>query len=181
MNCIGFDDGPFAHEHRGDVPLVGVFCARTRVDGVLLGKVRRDGVNSARSMAALVQRSTFSPQAILLQGIAVGGFNVVDARRLHDAFGVPVLVVMRRAPNLGRIKRALFDKVPGGARKWQLIEQLGPPEPLEDVFVQRVGLDRSAARRLLRATTLHGNLPEPLRVAHLIAGALGQGVSKGGA
>jgi hypothetical protein len=43
--------------------------------------------------------------------------------------------------------------------------------------VQRVGLDRRAARRLLEATTLHGNLPEPLRVAHLIAGGVTLGQS----
>ena len=101
VNCLGFDDGPFCHEHRGDVPLVGVLCARTRVDGVLLGKVRRDGANATHCMTALVQSSAFSPQAILLQGIAVGGFNVVDVRQLHDALGVPVLVVMASGTESG--------------------------------------------------------------------------------
>ena len=43
MNVIGFDDGPFSSDHRGDVLLVGVVCSGTRVDGVISGKVRRDG------------------------------------------------------------------------------------------------------------------------------------------
>ncbi|HEY8076103.1 MAG TPA: DUF99 family protein, partial [Labilithrix sp.] len=45
MNVIGFDDGPFVREHRGDVLLVGVVCAGTRLDGVVAGRVRRDGAD----------------------------------------------------------------------------------------------------------------------------------------
>lgn len=181
MNTIGFDDGPFAPSHRGDLPLVGVACAKTRVDGVVLGRVRRDGADATRRIAALVAESPFASQlhAVLLQGIAVGGFNVVDVRALNDALGLPVLVIVRRRPDLARIRRALLEKVPGGARKWQLIEALGEPEPLDGVWVQRVGLDVARARRVLRASTLHGALPEPLRVAHLIAGAIGRGTSRG--
>jgi len=183
MNTIGFDDGPFRRSHRGDVPLVGVVCARTRVDGVVVGKVRRDGADAARRMAALVKGTPFESQlhAVLLQGIAVGGFNVVDVLGLHRALELPVLVVMRKKPDLARVRRALVANVPGGARKWKLIEALGEPEPLEGLYVQRAGLELPTAKRLLRAARLHGNLPEPLRVAHLIAGALGRGVSKGGA
>ncbi|MFO0567591.1 MAG: DUF99 family protein [Polyangiaceae bacterium] len=183
MNTIGFDDGPFDQSFRGDVPLVGVVCARTRIDGVLIGKVRRDGRDATRRIAELVSRSPFHVQAhaILLQGIAVGGFNVVDVQALHEALERPVLVVVRRPPDLARIRRVLLEKVPGGARKWRLIERLGPPEPLDGVWVQRVGLDLSRARQVLRASRLHGSFPEPLRLAHLIAGAVGRGTSKGGA
>ena len=180
-NVIGFDDGPFVREHRGDVPLVGVICARTRVDGVLFGKVRRDGANSTRSMIEMLRGSHFRAhvQAVLLQGIAVAGFNVVDVHALHEALGLPVLVVARRQPDLAGVRRALTSSVPGAARKWRLIEAAGPMEALESVWVQRVGIGVEAARGLLQRTRLHGNLPEPLRMAHLIAGASVTGHSRG--
>jgi len=99
MNVIGFDDGPFARQHRGDVLLVGVVCSRTRVDGIVSGRVRRDGANSTRAM----------------------------------------------------MKAALFSDVPrmrprvrGALRKWRLI-----------------------------------NIPEPLRIAHLVAGGITEGTSRG--
>lgn len=181
-NVMGFDDAPFDHEHRGDVRLVGILCARTRMDGVLSGSVRRDGANSTDAMLRMIEGSPFRAQvrAVLLQGIAVAGFNVVDVHRLHARLGVPVMVVARRAPRLDRIRTALAQ-VPGAARKWRLIEAAGPMEPIGQVFVQRVGLDPSEAAALLDATTLHGNLPEPLRLAHLIAGGVTTGVSRGGA
>ncbi len=179
-NVVGFDDAPFAVEHRGDVRLVGVVCARTRLDGVICGRVRRDGANAARVMASLVRESQFARhvRAVLLQGIAVAGFNVVDVHALTQALAVPVLVVMRRRPDLVAVEAALA-RVPGGARKWAQIQAAGAIEPLGKVFVQRVGLDRAEAAELLAATTLHGHLPEPLRLAHLIAGGVTTGASRG--
>ena len=54
-NVVGFDDAPFPHAHRGDVRVVGAVCCRTRLDGVLSGKVRRDGANSTDVLIELVQ------------------------------------------------------------------------------------------------------------------------------
>jgi endonuclease V-like protein UPF0215 family len=180
-NVIGFDDAPFGRGLRGDVMLIGAVCARTRLDGVLRGRVRRDGRNAASAMQALIERSQFraSLQAVLLQGIAVAGFNVVDVRALHEALGLPVLVVARRQPDLASIRRALFARVPDASRKWRLIEAAGPMEPLRGLYVQRRGLTREQAEALLRATTLHGKLPEPIRLAHLIASGVATGKSRG--
>ena len=188
-NVIGFDDAPFPAGHRGDVSLIGTVCSRTRLDVVLRDKVRRDGANSTAKMVQLVRESgrTEHVQAVLLQGIAVAGFNVVDIHALHEELGIPVLVVARRNPRMNRVFAAL-NKVPGGARKRRLIEAAGPMERVEApkrgprrsaVYVQRVGLSPREAAALLRVTTLHGNLPEPLRLAHLIAGGITTGVSRG--
>jgi endonuclease V-like protein UPF0215 family len=204
VNVIGFDDGPFLREHRGDVLLVGAVCAGTRLDGVVAGRVRRDGANAAEKMVALVRASQFGEhlQAVMLQGIAVGGFNVVDVHALAAALGIPVLVVTRRKPDLEAVRRALFSETPplrprvrGAARKWRLIERAGVMEPLAAsrravkrgeagarvprVWIQRVGLSLEDARRLVTSTTLHGNIPEPLRLAHLIAGGVTTGASRG--
>jgi endonuclease V-like protein UPF0215 family len=180
-NVVGFDDGPFQRGRRGArVLLVGAVCARTRLDGVISGRITQDGRNATATLAALVRGSQFDRhvRAVLLNGIAFGGFNVVDIHALAAALARPVLVIARRAPRLALIRDALA-RVPGGARKWRLIEQAGAMEPLRGVYVQRAGLSLGEARDLLAATTLHGNLPEPLRLAHLIAGGVTTGQSRG--
>ncbi len=182
-NVVGVDDGPFERAHRGDVPIVGAVLTRTRLDGVLVDRVRRDGANATERVAAMIRRSPFFEhvQAVMLNGIALAGFNVVDLAGLHAALARPVLVVARRAPDLRAIERALITRVPGGARKWRLIEEAGPMEPIEGVWVQRAGLSLASAAQLVRDTRVQGNVPEPLRIAHLIAGAIVRGVSAGGA
>lgn len=180
-NVVGFDDAPFAHAHRGDVRVVGAVCSRTRLDGVLSGRVRRDGRNATDALIGLVAGSKFREhvRAVMLQGIALAGFNVVDIHRLSRELDVPVVVTVRRHPRLGMVKDALFERTPGGARKWQLIERAGPLEQVGALWMQRVGVTRPEAIALLRATTLHGNVPEPLRLAHLIAGGVTTGESRG--
>lgn len=179
-HVIGFDDAPFARSHRGDVLVVGAVFAGQRLEGVLSTRVRRDGANAATRLAACIEASRFRPQlqAVLLQGIALAGFNVVDLAALGRSTGLPVLVVARREPGLERIRSALERRVPGGRRKWRLIEAAGPMEPLAGVYVQRHGLSPAAARNLLTGLQLHGLMPEPLRVAHLIAGGVTTGESR---
>lgn len=173
-HAIGFDDAPFLRRHRGDVLVVGAVHAGARIDGVLATRVRRDGVNATERLIAALLDCHFYPQLQLvwLQGIALAGFNVVDIHRLHAATGLPVIVAARRAPDLAAMRRALLDKVPGGARKWRLIEAAGPMEPVGGIWIQRAGIGPEAAAACVAAWQLHGMLPEPLRTAHLIAGGV---------
>ncbi|MBA3531670.1 MAG: DUF99 family protein [Ardenticatenales bacterium] len=180
-HVVGFDDFPFEHAHRGDVTVVGAIYAGLRLDGILSGRIRRDGANAARNLAQIVEDSKFAShlQLVLLQGIALGGFNVVDVHELHRRLALPVLVVARRQPDFDAIRRALLTNVPGGARKWALIERLGPMEPVAEVYVQRVGLTLPEAETVIRRLAIHGRIPEPLRTAHLIAGGIAMGQSGG--
>jgi uncharacterized protein len=95
----------------------------------------------------------------MLQGIALGGFNVVDIHGFYRSLNIPVLVVARRAPRMEMI----------GKRKWTLIEKAGPMEPVDGVFVQRAGLSLDLAGQVIRRFSVYGSIPEPLRVAHLEA------------
>jgi endonuclease V-like protein UPF0215 family len=179
-HVIGFDDVPFDRDHRGDVLVVGAVYAGLRLEGVLSAKVRRDGANSTRAIARVVRRSRFYPhlQLVLLQGIAFAGFNVVDLPALNRLTGVPVMTVVRRRPDFARIRRALLEHVPGGARKWKLIEKAGPVEPAGRLFVQRAGLSPAQAEAALAGLRGAAVIPEPLRTAHLIAGGIARGESR---
>ncbi len=180
-NVVGFDDEPFAKHHRGDVQVVGAVFAAERLDGVLVGRVHRDGANATRELIRLVADSKYAQhlQLVMLQGVALAGFNVVDVQELSRQLGLPALVVARHAPDTRAIRRALLKHVANGLDKWTLIQQLGPMEPISHVYVQRVGLSREEAEAVLDRFALNGHVPEPLRIAHLIAGAIGSGQSRG--
>lgn len=180
-NSIGIDDAPFDRQHRGDVGLVGAVFTRTRLDGVVTGKLRKDGANATDAITRLVESSAFAGhvQVVLLGGITFGGFNVVDVPLLHERLSLPIVVIARKRPRLPVIQDVLLNKVPGGARKWALIEKAGDMQPCAGLWVQRAGLELDRVAQLIGELTVHGKLPEPLRIAHLIAGGYGDGHSRG--
>jgi endonuclease V-like protein UPF0215 family len=177
---VGVDDAPFDRAHRGDVGIIGAVFNGPRLVGVLRGAGRRDGANATRKLAAMIGESRFAPslRAVLLQGVTLAGFNVVDLAALSTCLSLPVVAVSRRRPDLTRIRRALLGSVPGGRRKWRLIERLEPAKRCGDVYVHHVGLGWEQASAMVRAFSLYSALPEPLRTAHLIAGALTHGESR---
>jgi endonuclease V-like protein UPF0215 family len=180
-NSIAFDDAPFGRNQKGRVRVVGTVYACLRFDGLVIGAIEKDGSDATTELARLVAGTKFAQhvQLILLQGITMAGFNVVDIHELHRQTGVPVLVVARKPPDLNRIRSALLTKITGGADKWAKIEKSGEMEPVGDVVVQRVGLTPSSAKDVITRLTITGSIPEPIRVAHLIAGALTYGMSHG--
>ncbi len=181
VNCIAFDDSPFLREYRGPVHVVATVYAGLRLDGVLIGSVEKDGCDAATKLVEIVSRSRFYEHCnlIMLQGICLAGFNMVDAHKMYRLLSRPVLVVSRKKPDYDAMKKALFEKIPNGKEKWKIIEELGPMELCKNCFVQRVGLDLEEAKEVINFFCINGNIPEPLRTAHLIAGAIGTGHSKG--
>jgi uncharacterized protein len=181
-HVVGIDDAPFVRAHRGDIQIVGVVYSGDRLEGVVSNVIRRDGVNATRAICAMLKRSRYIEhlQAVFLQGIALGGFNVIDIHKLSFWLEVPVLVVIRKIPNMQAVKKALLEKVPGGAKKWRLIEKAGPVEPVGEVFVQRAGLSLAEATAACKRFAVHSNIPEPLRAAHIIAGGVTLGENSKG-
>lgn len=174
VRIVGIDDGPFDRERRGDVQVVGaIYRGGQFLDGMVATKVRRDGRNATARLIDMLRGSRYFPQLhyLMLDGIALGGFNVVDIDRLWLETGLPVLVVVRRRPDLLAVRRAL-SRLPAWRARWELIQKAGQIEEVGGLFIQRAGLDRDEAAALLTLSCTRAKIPEPLRAAHIIAGAL---------
>ncbi len=181
---LGIDDGPF---HFGDdeVPLVGVAVqAPAYIEAVLMARAHVDGRDATERILGMVRTSRYREglRLVFLNGIAVGGFNVIDLARLHEELAVPVVTVTRRAPDLEAIHAALRRKFHDGEERWDLIRQ----HRIEEVtthhtplHVTYVGAAREEVVEAIALTTVRGALPEPLRVAHLVAAASVKGESHG--
>lgn len=173
-HVIAVDDAPFPREHRGNVPIAGVAFAGLRLEGTLHAHVRRDGADATRVLEAMIKSSRFAAHTrlLLLEGIALAGFNVVDIHSLAKSLEMAVLVVVKRKPDRMAVQQALLERVHGGQRKWALIEKAGTMEFVEGLWVQRAGIEQADAAQVIRSFAEHGRMPEPLRVVHLVANVL---------
>ncbi len=181
VRILGIDDGPFEKKNGVAVLVVGtVFRGGHFMDGCLSTTIEKDGDDATEKLIALVTNSKFKPQlqCIMLNGIALGGFNVIDVRKLHEETGIPVMTVIRIMPDLESMKKAL-SYVKNAEKKWTLLSLSPPIRKMGSVYCQWVGMMEENAREFISLSTTHGKIPEPLRIAHIIARGIVTGESKG--
>lgn len=180
IRVIGIDDSPFNKSKDKKILVVGVVMrGGSWIDGILSAKVSVDGSDSTKNIAQMINRCKFKPQlqCIFLDGIAVGGFNIIDINELNKKTKLPVIVVIRRNPDIAKIKNTLV-KIKK-QQKIKLLEKAGKVIQLNDIFVQLAGIDFQKARKILKIVCTRSLLPEPIRLAHLIASGVVLGESRG--
>lgn len=178
LRVLGFDDAPFDKVPGAPVPLCGVICAGTRFEGMLWGSTTKDGLDATEALAQMVLRSKFADQVhlVLLDGITVGGLNVVDLAALHEAVSVPCAAILRKAPDLDAFRRVV-ERLPEPELRWQRVLRAGPVYEREPFWFQVAGAEPDEVALALPTVTDTGNVPEPLRLAHLIGSAVIYGQS----
>jgi endonuclease V-like protein UPF0215 family len=178
LRAIGVDDAPFQRGDPAPVPVSGVVCQGTRFEGLLWDRVTQDGDDGTAVLTAMIAGSKFARQAhvVLTDGITLGGLNVVDLAALSDRLGCPCISVMRRRPDLAAMRRAL-QRVRDPDRRWAMIQRAGPVHERNGFTFQVVGASLEDAAVALGSLTDRGQVPEPLRLAHLIGSAVITGQS----
>jgi endonuclease V-like protein UPF0215 family len=174
---VGVDDGPFRRRSRTALVAL-VFCSLPeRVDGVAFAHVAVDGSDSTERIAHALRTSPHwdGVRAVLLDGVTVGGFNVLDLSALAKAVERPVVAVTPRTPDFPSIDAALRTYFPRDrARRWRLLRSrplFAVRLPTGTVLAAVAGATRAEASALVRRATREGLWPEPLRLARLVARA----------
>lgn len=184
IRLLGIDDAAFDFNDK-KVKVVGVVMrAPAYIEGVMVTEVEVDGLDSTEKLIEMVNTSRYKRQLklIAIDGIALGGFNVVDIRGLYEATDVPVVTITREEPNFDDIRDALKKHFTDWEKRLQLMKN----ENLEiintehkPIYIDRVGIELAELTEILNNATIRGALPEAVRVAHLIATAMAKGESHG--
>lgn len=178
IRVLGIDDGQFLPHTKGEVLVVGVvFRGGTSVDGVMHTHVDIDGLDATDKIVAMINASPHKPQirVVMLNGVTVAGFNLVDIVKLNKATGLPIISLTQDKPDLEAIHEALKN-LPDTEKRWEIIQNAGAIRAIQNkgakLYVGLAGLDVDDALVVLDTTSTRGSLPEPLRVAHLIASGI---------
>ena len=180
IRVLGVDDGVFIPHSKGLVDVVGiVFRGGYWLDGVMRTEIEVDGLDATEKIASMIIESPHYKQlrVIMLSGITFAGFNVVDIKELYSKTGLPVIALTRDLPKMEEIKQAL-ENLPEKEKRWKAILNAGEifevqtREGEEPIYMQIAGIEREDAEKIVKITSTRSNIPEPLRVAHIIASGL---------
>lgn len=181
IRVLGIDDSALINEK---VTIIGAFFrGGEQLDGVLKSEITKDGMDATDIISGMVENSKYYSQirVIMLDGVTYAGFNPVDIKKIFEETNIPVIVFMRSCPDFEKIKLAL-ENLTAREERWEIIRRAGKIYKIardNPVFIQLCGIDKDSAVKIVQLTTIHGNIPEPLRVAHLIATGVVLGESTG--
>jgi hypothetical protein len=175
IRVLGIDDGKFIPQSKGNALIVGVvFRGGYSIDGVMNTRINIDGLDATEKLAIMINNSPHHKQLrlVMLNGITFGGFNVVDLKKLHLATKLPVLALTNEKPDLNGIHDALKN-LPKAEERWAMILEAGIIHKIINkgttLYVETAGISFDDAEKIIALTSTRSSLPEPLRVAHLIA------------
>jgi|ERR1051326_2936365 endonuclease V-like protein UPF0215 family len=156
--------------------LAGVVMRRDKViDGIVFGKTSiegNDATDSIQSMYATLQRTDIN--CIILDGLIISMFNIVDANHLSIVTGLPVIAVT--FDDSSGIEDSIRHRFNDWEERVEMYRGLGQRERVslgtgKDLFIRYWKLEKSAATAILNSFTLQGSVPEPIRLAKLCARA----------
>lgn len=184
IRVLGIDDSPFTFQDKS-VDIIGIVMrAPSYIDAVIKSKVERDGTDGNKQLEKMINMSRYIDQlrVIMLDGIALGGFNIIDIDKLFEQTNLPILTITRDKPDFDSMKRALKKNFDDWEIRWNIIQK-GKLYEIKTknnpIFVKFKGIELQEVKEVIKLTTVRGNLPEPIRVAHLVASALVTGESYG--
>ncbi|MEI6796340.1 MAG: DUF99 family protein [Methanomassiliicoccales archaeon] len=181
---LGIDDAPHTFDEK-TVTIVGALVRPPcYLEAVMTSRCEIDGTDATAVIIAMMDRSRYREQvrAIMLDGIALGGFNVVDIHELAEAIGAPVITITRDEPDLASMESALRKHHLDWENKLNLVKQATPLHialPEASSWISCAGCSQREAEEIVRMAIVRGGVPEPVRMAHLIATAIGRGESRG--
>jgi len=114
----------------------------------------------------------------MLSGISFAGFNLVDIKLLARRVGKPVIAVIRERPDNKAVRDALRKHFVDWRQRWRAVKNAGrihSCRPLADeprLYFEVRGCSPASARKIILSSSTISRLPEPVRVAGLLAKGL---------
>jgi len=148
---------------RKDMVIDGIGFANATVGGM-------DATEAIMSIFSMLSRKDIN--CIMLSGCIISWFNVIDPEKILEETGLPVIGVSYEDSE--GLEADIIHHFPGDQKRLNAYKKLGMRKSVDirtgyRIFVRSWGMAFNDASRLCSDFTKDGKVPEPLRVARLIA------------
>ena len=147
------------------------------IDGFVMGHSTVGGDDATDAILAMYEKlDRPDVNFLLISGIVISSYNIVDVKRISEKIGLPVIGVTYEESQ--GIEDAIRYHFPDSYEsKLAEYSKLGSREKItlhtsHNLYIRNEGCTVLCAKQLLDKITLHGSIPEPLRISQLLANTL---------
>ncbi len=182
---LGIDDSPFSKKDE-ECLIIGVITrGKSYPDAVLSSKVIIDGDDATDKIISMIKESVHNEQTriIMTDGICLGGFNIINIKKINKELSRPVIAITRNKPHIKKMisimKRKKWNKKLRILKKYECPEKMSVKDGF--VYFQKSGINKNDCMNIIKKSINTGYLPECIRLAHIIGAGVVKGESRGGA
>ncbi|MBS7635499.1 DUF99 family protein [Candidatus Bathyarchaeota archaeon] len=149
---------------RSDGIIDGFVFSRTTVGGM-------DATEKIIEMYRTLERRDIN--VLMLNGCVISWYNVIDLDRVYKELSLPLICVTYEESE--GLEKYFLELFPLDCEKRIEVYRKNGPRTLitlrtgHSIYVRFLGMNLDEAREALNKFTLHGAVPEPLRVARILA------------
>ncbi len=186
IRILGIDDSPFTRKDKKVLCIGTIYRGGNYIDGLISFEIDKDGDNATKNIIKSFKKTRHRNQLryIMVDGLTLGGFNIIDIKKIYSKTKTPCIVVMRKKPKMKKFLKAI-EKTSNPDKKKKIVEKAGKIQKTringKDIYLQLAGIDLEKTKKILKLTCIHSDIPDPLRVSHIIASGVKLGDSHGGA
>ena len=151
IRILGIDDSYF-EKNQEKVLVIGViFRGGLFIDGLLSTYVEVDGLDATEKLITMINNSRHKKQlkVIMLDGITLAGFNLVDIKELNKKTGLPIIVINRKLPDLKKVEIAL-KSFTDYEKRIKIVENAGSLKKFKKNLLPICGVKRRNCRKNYR-------------------------------
>jgi endonuclease V-like protein UPF0215 family len=177
IRALGISESFVKHVSKYSVLAGVVIRADLIVDGFSFAKTTVGGMDATDSVLRLYKGLVRKDiNVLLLNGCVISWYNVIDLNRVSEELDLPLICVTYEESS--GIESYFKEYFPND---WQdrvkIYYENGSREPLvlhtgHKIFVRSFKINKKDTENILNKFTLNGAIPEPLRIARLLARAL---------
>lgn len=167
---LGVDDASFSFDDN-ETFLTGIVYRGTQfIEDIRTVPIKVDAENATEKLIQLHNscNNTDQIKAVLTDGISFAGFNIIDLSEASKKLEKPVIAVTKNRPDRDDFRRTM-ERTDNYDEKFEELDE--PVEvDLDDgkAFIQFSGCKEDKAKEFVKASIIHGQVPEPVRVADMI-------------
>jgi endonuclease V-like protein UPF0215 family len=147
------------------------------VDGFTFSKAKVGGMDVTQKIVEMYEAlDRHDINILLLNGCVISWYNVIDLNYVVDAIGLPLIcITYRDSKGLETYFKENFPE--DWQRRTEVYKRNGPRIPLTlhtgyIIYARFLNISKEETSKLLNKFTFHGAVPEPLRIARLLARSL---------
>lgn len=172
IRCLGIAES--FNKRVGDKSILAGIVMRSDlvIDGISLTHITVGGMDATNGVIKVYRQLDRSDiNLLMLNGCIIAWYNIVDLNHVHNELKIPLIcVTYKESEGIEGILRRFDD----ADKRIEIYRKNGERVPIKlktghKVYVRYYGLKEKDVKVVLNRFTLSGSIPEPLRVAKLVA------------